>query len=123
MKYFLNRWHALAFITAFLICTLGIWWEWQGAPVRTGGTWLVLKVLPLALCLKGVWQARLYTLQIVSMLILLYMCEGVIRGMGDKGASQYYAWLQFCLSWACFMGCLGHVRPYKQAYKHNKRIQ
>jgi uncharacterized membrane protein len=122
MKYFLTPWHAVAFIAAVLLCMLCVWWEWQGAPVRVGGTWLVLKILPLAACLKGLWLGRLYVLQIVSMLVLLYMSEGVIRGMGDTGASQYYAWCEFLLSWTCFIGCLGHVRPYKKAYKQAKKV-
>jgi uncharacterized membrane protein len=122
MKYFSTTWHTVAFTAALLLCVLCVWWEWQGAPVRVGGTWLVLKILPLTVCLKGLWLGRLYVLQIVSMLVLLYMSEGVIRGMGDIGASQYYAWLEFLLSWACFIGCLGHVRPYKKAHKQAKKM-
>lgn len=119
-KYFSNTWHALAFISAVLLVILCIWWEWYGSPVRPGGTLLVLKALPLIACLKGLRLANVYVLQIVSMLILLYMSEGVIRGIGDLGISQYYAWSEFLLSWLCFIGCLGHVKPYKMEYKQNK---
>ncbi len=117
---FLNRWHAIAFFSAALLCLLCIGWEWLGAPLKLGGTLMVLKCLPLALCLKGLWRGKLYVLQVTSMLVLLYMSEGVIRGIGDTGASQYYAWAEFVLSWICFFACLFYVGPYKKAYKQSK---
>jgi uncharacterized membrane protein len=123
MKPFQTRWHALAFIAALLLCLLCVFWEWLGAPVRAGGTLLALKALPLALCLGVLWRGTLYGLQLVSMLVLLYMAEGVIRGMGDQGASQWYAWAEFTLAWLCFFGCILHVRPYKQAFKKQKDAQ
>jgi uncharacterized membrane protein len=121
MTSFQTRWHALAFMAAALLCALCVYWEWRGAPVRAGGTLLALKALPLALCLLGLWRGTLYVLQMVSMLVLLYMAEGVIRGMGDTGASQYYAWGEFTLSWLCFFGCILHVRPYKKEFKQQQK--
>jgi uncharacterized membrane protein len=121
MTLFQTRWHALAFITAAALCLLCVYWEWLGAPVRTGGTLLVLKAIPLTVCLLGLWRGKLYVLQLVSMLVLLYMAEGVIRGMGDSGASQLYAWGEFALSWVCFFGCILHVRPYKQTFKQQQK--
>lgn len=115
--HFQTRWHALAFIAALVLCLHGVYWEWLGAPLRAGGTLLVIKVIPLAACLYGLWLGRLYVLQIVSMLVLLYMSEGVIRGMGDVGASAWHGWIEFTLAWACFFGCILHVRPYKKAFK------
>ena len=123
MTTFQTRWHALAFIAAALLCLLCVYWEWLGAPVRAGGTLLALKAVPLALCLMGLWRGKLYVLQLVSMLVLLYMAEGVIRGMGDQGASQWYAWAEFVLAWLCFFGCILHVRPYKKEFKQQKDAQ
>ncbi len=120
MNHFQSRWHALAFVSALLLCALCLSWEWLGAPLRAGGSLLVIKALPLALCLSGLWRARLYVLQLVSMLVLLYMSEGVIRGMGDAGASRWFAWAEFTLAWLCFLGCILHVRPYKKAFKSSQ---
>jgi uncharacterized membrane protein len=121
MSTFQSRWHALAFIAAASVCAVCVYWEWRGAPLRAGGTLLALKAVPLALCLPGLWRGTLYVLQIVSMLVLLYMAEGVIRGMGDTGASQWFAWAAFGLSWLCFFGCILHVRPYKQTFKQQQK--
>jgi uncharacterized membrane protein len=114
---FLSYWHATAFFSALALCVLCVYWEWLGAPVRAGGTLIALKAVPLALCLGGLWRGKLYVLQLTSMLVLLYMAEGVIRGMGDKGLSQWYAWAEFTLAWLCFFACILHVRPFKQAHK------
>ena len=114
---FQSRWHAIAFTSALLLCLLCVYWEIWGAPIRAGAWGLSLKALPLALCLWAMWRGSLYALQGVSMLVLLYMAEGVVRGMGDTGASQWYAWAEFVLAWACFFGCILHVRPYKQDFK------
>jgi uncharacterized membrane protein len=121
MTHFQTRWHALAFFSALAVCVLCVYWEWLGAPLRAGGTLLFVKALPLALCLRSLWRGTLYSLQMVSMLVLLYMCEGVIRGMGDAGASQWFAWAEFVLSWLCFFGCILHVRPYKKAFKARQK--
>ncbi len=114
---FQNAFHALAFLGALALCAVGIYWESHGAPVRPEGSWLGLKMLPLVLCLPALWRASIYALQGVSMLVLLYMAEGVIRGMGDRWPSAGYAWVEFGLAWACFFGCILFVRPYKKAFK------
>lgn len=85
--------------------------------MRAGGSWLGLKMLPLIFCLPALWRASVYAMQGVSMLVLLYMAEGVVRGLGDRWPSAGYAWLEFGLSWLCFFGCVLFVRPYKQAFK------
>ena len=53
-------------------------WEITLAPLRPGGSWLMLKVLPLLLPLWGILHGRRYTFQWASMLILPYFIEGVV---------------------------------------------
>lgn len=119
---FKSKWHAVAALSALALCVLCVFWEIWGAPIRPGGSGLAIKALPLALCLLPVWRGSLYALQGVSMLVLLYMAEGVIRGMGDSGASQIYAWVEFVLAWVCFFGCILHVRPFKTEFKAKAKI-
>ena len=69
------------------LIALSVAWEWWLAPLRPGGSALVLKAVPLLLALPGVWRRRLYTLQWASMLILLYFAEGIVRGWSDRGLS------------------------------------
>ncbi|MBZ4241616.1 DUF2069 domain-containing protein, partial [Mycobacterium tuberculosis] len=59
--------------TACLVAliALSLAWELWLAPLRPGGSALMLKAIPLALALPGVWRRNIYTMQWASMLILV----------------------------------------------------
>ena len=61
------------------LIVLGVGWEWQWAPVRAGGSTLVIKVLPLCLALAGLLKHKLYTYRWLSLLVWLYVAEGGVR--------------------------------------------
>ncbi|MFL9966578.1 DUF2069 domain-containing protein [Paraburkholderia sediminicola] len=103
--------------TLLALIVLSIAWEWWLAPLRPGGSALVLKAVPLLLALPGVWRRRLYTLQWASMLILLYFAEGVVRGWSDHGLSARLGWLQAALAVIFFTCTLAYVAPFKRAAK------
>jgi uncharacterized membrane protein len=109
--------------TAALIAliALSIAWEWWLAPLRPGGTALVIKAVPLLLALPGVLRQRLYTLQWASMLILLYFAEGIVRGMSDRGLSAKLGWLETLLALVFFVCALAYVAPFKRAARSAKR--
>ena len=106
-----------ATIALLALIVLSVAWEWWLAPLRPGGSALVLKALPLLLALPGVWRRRLYTLQWASMLILLYFAEGVVRGWSDHGLSARLGWLQAALAVVFFVCTLAYVAPFKRAAK------
>lgn len=117
-----NRAAALGATTALaVLIALCVAWEWRLAPLRPGGSALVLKALPLLLALPGVWRQRLYTLQWASMLILLYFAEGVVRGWSDRGLSAGLGWLEATLSAVFFVCALAYVAPFKRAAKRAAR--
>jgi uncharacterized membrane protein len=103
------------------LIVLSVAWEWWLAPLRPGGTTLVLKAVPLLLALPGVLQRRLYTLQWASMLILVYFAEGIVRGMSDRGISAQLAWVETTLSVIFFVCALAYVAPFKRAARRAKR--
>lgn len=105
--------------TAALIAliALTVAWEWWLAPLRPGGSAMVLKAVPLLLALPGVWRRRLYTLQWASMLILLYFAEGIVRGWSDRGLSARLGWLEVALAVVFFVCTLAYVAPFKRAAK------
>lgn len=105
---------ALSLITLIL---LGIAWELVLAPLRPGGSWLVLKVLPLLLPLRGVLKRDLYTMQWASMLILLYLAEGVVRATTEPGMSGVLGAVEVGLVCIFFFCSILYLRPYKQAAK------
>lgn len=81
-------------------------WELALAPLRPGGSWLVLKVLPLLAPLRGVLHGRVYTLQWASMLILAYFAEGVVRGYSDGGLARSLAWAETALALLFFVSAV-----------------
>jgi uncharacterized membrane protein len=103
------------------LIVLSVAWEWWLAPLRPGGTALVLKAIPLLLALPGVLRQRLYTLQWASMLILLYFAEGIVRGWSERGLSAQLGWLETLLAVVFFVCALAYVGPFKRAARRAKR--
>jgi uncharacterized membrane protein len=108
------RWVASASLLALIV--LCIAWETFLAPIRPGGSWLLLKALPLAFPLRGVLKGNLYTYQWAAMLVLLYLMEGVVRVMSDPAPlSAALAGMEVALSLIFFIAALCYVRPAKRA--------
>ncbi|HZZ11991.1 MAG TPA: DUF2069 domain-containing protein, partial [Paraburkholderia sp.] len=110
-----------ATVTLIALIALSVAWEWWLAPLRPGGSLLVLKAVPLLLAVPGVWRQRLYTLQWASMLILLYFAEGVVRGWSERGLSARLGWLEAALAVVFFICTLAYVAPFKRAAKRAAR--
>ena len=85
-------------------------WELWLAPVRAGGSALVLKALPLLLPLFGVLRGKRYTYQWSSMLILAYFTEGVVRAWSERGAAQALAFAEIMLSMVFFTAAICYAR-------------
>jgi uncharacterized membrane protein len=89
---------------------LGLLWELWLAPLRPGGSLLVLKVLPLCIPLAGLLKNRMFTYRWVSLFVWLYFIEGVVRAWGDKAPSNYLAMIEVVLCVILFTACALHVR-------------
>ncbi len=92
------------------LIVLGLAWELWLAPIRPGGSWLALKVLPLCIPLAGLLRNRMYTYRWVSLMVWLYFTEGVVRAYSDKAPSSYLAMLEVALCLTLFTACALHVR-------------
>ncbi|MGO4326816.1 DUF2069 domain-containing protein [Cupriavidus sp. 2TAF22] len=110
----LFRLSAGSLIALILLC---IGWEWFLAPLRPGGSWLILKFLPLLLPLRGVLARNRYTMQWSSMLILLFFTEGIVRATSDRSPSSTLAWIEVALSLLFFFATILYLRPYKRRAK------
>ncbi|MES2538425.1 MAG: DUF2069 domain-containing protein [Pseudomonadota bacterium] len=97
------------------LIALCVAWELVLAPLRPGGSWLVLKVVPLLVPLRGILKRDVYTLQWSSMLILLYFTEGIVRGASDQGLSATLGWIEVALVCVFFFCTVFYLRPYKKA--------
>jgi uncharacterized membrane protein len=104
----LTRTLAVASLLGLIL--LGLAWELRLAPIRPGGSWLALKVLPLCLPLAGLLKNRMYTYRWVSMMVWLYFTEGVVRAWGDAPPGSRLALAEVALCLVLFAACAQHVR-------------
>jgi uncharacterized membrane protein len=92
------------------LIVLGLAWELWLAPVRSGGSLLALKVVPLCFPLAGMLRNRMYTYRWVSLLVWLYFTEGVVRAASDRGPGRWLAGIEIVLCLLLFAACALHVR-------------
>src|ERR1700733_5007461 len=105
------------------LIALSIAWELWLAPLRPGGSALALKAIPLLFALRGTFRRDVYTLQWASMLLLLYLAEGVVRGMTDSGLSARLGWFEALAALVFFVCALAFVAPFKRAARATKRAK
>ena len=91
-------WPMLSVALAVALIVLGLAWELMLDPIRPGGSWLALKVLPLVIALKGLYQGRLFTFQWMSLMIWFYVGEALVRIIGLSAVERILAWNSLALS-------------------------
>ncbi len=102
-----------AFVDLFILC---IAWEWFISPLRPGGSWLILKAIPLLFAIPGLWRGNVYTMQWASMLVLLYITEGLVRIL-ETGTNFWMAILETILGTIGFVCLLVYLKPIKARAK------
>ncbi len=102
-----------AFVDLFILC---IAWEWFISPLRPGGSWLILKAIPLLFAIPGVWRGNVYTMQWASMLVLLYVTEGLVRIL-ETGTNFWMAVLETAIGTVGFICLLVYLKPIKARAK------
>lgn len=95
-------------------------WELWLAPLRPGGSWLVLKAAPLLVPLFGILHGRRYTYQWASLLIQLYLLEGLTRAFSDSGAMRWLAIAETGLALAFFAAALAYARQTAPSRNRNE---
>ncbi|WP_050463063.1 DUF2069 domain-containing protein [Herbaspirillum autotrophicum] len=110
--------HITAATSLIALIILCVAWELVLAPLRPGGSWMVLKVLPLLIPLRGVLKRDVYTMQWSSMLILIYFTEGIVRATSDRvPMSITLGWVEVGLTCLYFLSAILYLSPYKKAAK------
>jgi uncharacterized membrane protein len=108
----------LALLSLLGLIALGLVWELWLAPIRPGGSWLALKVLPLCLPLAGVLKHRMYTFRWLSLVVWFYFTEGVVRAYSDPIPSSYLAGIEILLCLVLFSACTLHVKLRQRMAQH-----
>jgi uncharacterized membrane protein len=105
------------------LIALGLAWELWLSPLRPGGSWLVLKVLPLCIPLAGLLKHRMYTYRWVSLLVWLYFTEGAVRATSEPTPGAWLAGIEVLLCLVLFTACAMHVRLRLKSAKTNPNSQ
>lgn len=100
----------IASVSLLALILLSLAWELWLAPLRPGGSWLVLKAVVLLLPLMGILKGRRYTFQWSSMFILIYFTEGVMRAWSDAGLSARLALVEVGLTVVFFFAVIGYAK-------------
>lgn len=100
---------AVSSVALLALIVLCVMWEGWLAPLRQGGSWMMLKAAPLLPAVFGVLRGRRYTSQWLSMLSLLYLTEGVLRA-GDPGLIGTFALIEVFLAVVLFTSTMLHAR-------------
>jgi uncharacterized membrane protein len=104
----LARSAAVASLLALIALCLA--WELWLAPLRPGGSWLALKVLPLCVPLAGLLKNRMYTYRWLSLMVWLYVTEGLVRATSERGTGAALAAAEVLLCLVLFTACTAHIR-------------
>lgn len=107
MTFILQHVASASLIALIFLCVA---WELWLAPIRPGGSWLVLKALPLLAPLMGILKGRRYTYQWAPMLVLAYFTEGVVRAWSDTGLSAWLAGAEVVLSVVFFFAAIYYAK-------------
>lgn len=119
----LKRLSLTASISLILLIILTLLWELILAPLKVGGSLLVLKAAFLLLPLMGILKGKRYTYQWTSMFILLYFTEGVVRTWSDQGLSQQLAIIETILSVIFFVSAIYYAKYTGKSYAPTANTQ
>ena len=105
-------WPLLAAALTLALVAMGLAWELVLDPLRPGGSWLALKVIPLLFGVKGLWQGRIYTFKWMSLLIWIYVGEALVRVMGLSPEERLLAGVSLALSLGLAISILWGARQF-----------
>ena len=95
-------------LIGLIFLTLG--WELWWAPLKPGGSWLVLKAVLLLAPLFGILRGKRYTYKWVSLFVQFYLLDGLVRATSDSGLSQRLAIGETLLAAILFVSVILYIR-------------
>ena len=106
----ISRYQLITSASLIALIFLCLGWELWWAPLRPGGSWLVLTAAFLLAPLFGILRGKRYTYKWLSLFIQFYLLEGVTRATTEHGLSQQLAIAESLLAVIIFIVCILFVR-------------
>ena len=105
-----DHYRLMASTSLIALIALSLIWEGWLAPLRPGGSWLILKGAFLLLPLFGILRGRRYTYKWVSLFVQFYLLEGLVRATSDSGLSRWLAVAETTLAGLLFVSVILFIR-------------
>jgi uncharacterized membrane protein len=105
-----DHYRLMASTSLIALIALCLLWEGWLAPLRSGGSWLILKGAFLLLPLFGILRGRRYTYKWVSLFVQFYLLEGLVRATSDSGISRWLAVGETALATLLFVSVILYIR-------------
>ena len=118
-----QRYQIAASTNLILLIALCLAWEGWLAPLRAGGSWMILKGALLLLPLFGILRGKRYTYKWLSLFIQFYLLEGLLRATSDHGLSQWLAVAETILSALLFTAAVLYIRATRITPQKEKAAQ
>lgn len=109
-----SRYQLITSISLISLIFLCLAWEGWLAPLRPGGSWLILKGAFLLIPLFGILRGKRYTYKWLSLFIQFYLLEGLTRATSDSGLSQWLAMGETLLATIIFAMTILYIRATRQ---------
>ena len=109
-----SRYQTLSSLSLIALIALCLAWEGWLAPLKPGGSWLILKGAFLLLPLFGILRGKRYTYKWLSLFIQFYLLEGVLRATSDSGPSRWLAVGETLLAVTLFASIVLYIRATRQ---------
>lgn len=118
-----QRYQTTTSLSLILLIALCLAWEGWLAPLRAGGSWMILKGAILLLPLFGVLRGKRYTYKWLSLFIQFYLLEGLLRATSDHGLSQWLAIGETLLATVLFAAAVLYIRATRSTTPKEKAAQ
>ena len=110
-----DHYRLMASTSLIALIALCLLWEGWLAPLRPGGSWLILKGAFLLFPLFGILRGRRYTYKWVSLFVQFYLLEGLVRATSDSGISRWLAVGETVLAALLFVSVILYIRATREA--------
>jgi uncharacterized membrane protein len=92
-----TRYQLIASVSLVALIALCLVWEGWLAPLRPGGSWLILKAVFLLPPLFGIFRGKRYTYKWLSLFIQFYLLEGACAPPAMSACRNGWRWPKHCL--------------------------
>lgn len=118
-----SRYQLTASVSLIALIFLCLAWEAWLAPLKPGGSWLILKAVFLLAPLFGILRGKRYTYKWVSLFIQFYLLEGLTRSTSEHGMSQWLAAGETALALILFISTILYIRATRPVPDETKAAQ